>query len=340
MTGPLRLELRPLVASLSNDDGTMTTAWDVFHNVSPADKRGHFLLLPTLSDPSKNWRGQTFQGSDCQDMVHLAASIEPAGSLLLGFNSVGAGASQNHIHCHAWPSPPVPLLRKEAPSPSSAIEQNAFADSLSQEDVQAGWNCYAVTKLATIHDFYDLADNRVEVSYLKYPVFCVQLSSLKEDSELLARALEVTLKAIGNAPFNIGFLNRLEDPHSEEETQQDREGQQVLQYVDVFVFARSKERSRSLPSLKLGISEMMGVFHAQSDEELELLLSPAEESAVESYLEEDSHSHDDEGVENGGIMKQALQEVSYEDEGALWTSITENLADLDRELPCDEIEMT
>ena len=42
-------------------------------------------------------------------------------------------------------------------------------------------------------------------------------------------------------------------------------------YVDVYVFVWSKEISDVLPTLRLGISEMMGAFHAQSDEELQRL---------------------------------------------------------------------
>ena len=74
ISGPLRLELRPLVARIFKAGG-MTTPWDIFHNVSPADARGHFLLLPTLSDPDRNCRGQVFEAADCQDMVHLTSMI-------------------------------------------------------------------------------------------------------------------------------------------------------------------------------------------------------------------------------------------------------------------------
>ena len=93
VTGPLRLELRPMVGTVKV--AGMTTEYDIFHNVSPADSRGHFLLLPTLSMPTLNWRSQKFLPVDFNDMVHLTSSIRPHGSLFLGFNSVGAGASQN-----------------------------------------------------------------------------------------------------------------------------------------------------------------------------------------------------------------------------------------------------
>mmetsp|Transcript_57936 Transcript_57936/g.65707 ORF Transcript_57936/g.65707 Transcript_57936/m.65707 type:complete len:378 (-) Transcript_57936:5-1138(-) len=78
VTGALRLQLRPLVCQLGigvdgesdgvhgDDDSngqpphhvslttstttTTTTPWDVYHNVSPIDRRGHFLLLPTIHE--------------------------------------------------------------------------------------------------------------------------------------------------------------------------------------------------------------------------------------------------------------------------------------------------
>ena len=311
VSGPLRLELRPLVATVFKD-GSLTAPWDIFHNVSPADTRGHFLLLPTLSDPEKNYRGQMFQPSDCQDMVHLTSSIEPPGSLFLGFNSAGVGASQNHIHCHAWPSPPISLLnQEEAPVITASSDEN-------KEEVEEtnGWDSYAATKAAVLHDIYDLTDSRVEVSYLKYPVFCVQLCAVEEELDLLGQALKVTLDAVGGAPFNIGFLNRLQEPLLDEGETPDKD---PARYVDVFVFARSQERCQALPSLKLGISEMMGVFHAHSTEELELLAS---ELATAEASE----------VGQGGHMLHALKDVSFQDPKALWKSIKQNLADLDRQV--------
>ncbi|CAE7208036.1 Sirt2 [Symbiodinium sp. CCMP2456] len=301
VTGPLRLELRPLVATVFKD-GSLTTPWDIFHNVSPADTRGHFLLLPTLSDPDKNLRGQIFEPSDCQDMVHLTSSIEPPGSLFLGFNSAGAGASQNHIHCHAWPSPPMSLLhQEEAPVITAAKDEK-------KEEVENnnGWDSYAATKVGVLYDIYDLTDSRVEASYLKYPVFCVQLCAVEAELDLLGQALKVTLDAVGGAPFNIGFLNRLEEPLLDEGETLDK-----VKFVDVFVFARSKERSQAVPSLKMGISEMMGVFHAHSAQELELLASELANTV------------------------QALKDVSFQDSEALWTSIKQKLADLDRQVAAE-----
>jgi hypothetical protein len=291
VTGPLRLELRPLVATLRLP--IMTTGWDVFHNVSPCDSRGHFLLVPSLTDEAKNWRGQSFLADDCNDLVHLASSIKPVGSLLLGYNSVGAGASQNHIHCHAWPSPPVPLIPTDTDS-----------------DGTAGWDCYAASKVTTIFNFCDAFDGDVEVSFLEYPVFCIQLSASEPNLTKLGEALAATLKSIGDAPYNIGFLNRVQ-------VDEDDEGS-VTSPVDVYVFVRSKERSDILPSLKLGISEMMGVFHAQSDAELEQLVPDPKTSFAN---EEDSEN-------KRGQMFKALEDISFQDTDSLWNKIKDNLENL------------
>jgi hypothetical protein len=289
VTGPLRLELRPKVASLSQDG--MTTSWDVFHNISPADTRGHFLLLPTLADKDTNWRGQRFTVDDSIDLVHLANSIRPVGALFLGYNSVGGAASQNHIHCHAWPSPPIPLLDRP---PRSSSDEGEPTDEPSK-----GWDCYAVSRVKSVFDLYDIdvGGGQLEVSYLEYPVFCVQLSASERHLKHLGNALASTIDVIGDAPHNIGFLNRLQEVEGYEEPQT---------FTDVYVFARSKERSSHLPSLKLGISEMMGVFHAQSDDELKIL---------------GRMSTDDET----GLMSKALSDISYADEQALWTSIKQSL---------------
>lgn len=93
ITGPLRLELRPLVGTIEVPRNG--AKYDIYHNVSPADTRGHFLLIPSLSLPKINNRCQKFLPADGSNTIRLASSIRPHGSLFLGYNSVGAGASQN-----------------------------------------------------------------------------------------------------------------------------------------------------------------------------------------------------------------------------------------------------
>ncbi|KAL3938127.1 MAG: hypothetical protein SGBAC_006889 [Bacillariaceae sp.] len=312
VTGPLRLELRPLVGTVKVP--SMVAMYDIYHNVSPADSRGHFLLMPTLSDSFKllNWRGQKILPTDFGEMLHLASSVRPHGSLFLGFNSVGAGASQNHIHFHAWPSPPLPFLNEQK-----------------EESPIQGWKCYAASKVKSILDYYDLAGGKIEVTYLKYPLFCVQFSASKEHLDDLSKALVFASSALEDAPYNIGFLNRpaMDDDGNIVDTDDS--------YVDVYLFVRSKEISSVLPSLKLGISEAMGIFHAQTEEELEVLKGTAREEAV---ITEDHHDHHDHHEEEPiqGPMQQALEDISYEARDELWGRMKTLLVGLDVTLKMED----
>ena len=67
VAGPLRLQLRPRAAEVSANG----RPWDCFHNVSPCDPRGHFLLLPSLDD-RRTWRSQALTRDDCSDICALA----------------------------------------------------------------------------------------------------------------------------------------------------------------------------------------------------------------------------------------------------------------------------
>ncbi|KAL7537371.1 hypothetical protein ACHAXR_007775, partial [Thalassiosira sp. AJA248-18] len=92
---------------MNGESSSKDVPWGVYHNISPVDPRGHFLILPALDD-EREWRDQSLNPNDCYDVSYLASTIEPPGSLVLAFNSVQAGASQNHLHCHAWVCPPPP----------------------------------------------------------------------------------------------------------------------------------------------------------------------------------------------------------------------------------------
>jgi hypothetical protein len=304
VTGPIRLELRPLVGRVELKD--LTTPWDIFHNVSPSDTRGHFLLIPTISD-EKNWRGQTFKDSDCHDVAHIAGFIDPPGSLCLGYNSIGAAASQNHIHLHIWPCPPLPLVQ------------------LNKDEPIESWHSYPVAKVRSIYDFCDIHDGAVEVSYLEYPVFCILLSAPLDNLNLLGETLATCVGSIGDAPYNIVFMNRVQyndEEVEEEEEQADKKGEKTV-FVDVYFFVRSKERADVIPTLKLGMSEMLGVFHAQSDVELSELCS--------SSSSEKKETDDDNGDGNPkSRMEEALEDVSVKGpEGLLWAKIKKNLSSVE-----------
>mmetsp|Transcript_19358 Transcript_19358/g.46768 ORF Transcript_19358/g.46768 Transcript_19358/m.46768 type:complete len:633 (+) Transcript_19358:70-1968(+) len=351
VTGPLRLQLRPRVAKLptmmmnGNDDddkgeksSKLSTPWDVYHNVSPADTRGHFLLVPTLDDEDNNWRGQIFTAQDAHDLVWITQSIEPVGSIVIGYNSVGAGASQNHIHCHVWPCPPVPLLSKNRQE-----QHNPDTDD-DDDDTSKGWKVYPVSKVKEIYDFYDIDEGAVEVSYLEYPVFCLLLSASPAHLDLLAKALSTCLDAIGDSPYNIAFLNRKQKVEFETEeivfdattvnNDKEREDDETMDFVDVYLFARSKERSDHVPEHKLGVSEMMGVFHAQSEEQLErwasdVVTDTTSVGKVHDEGEEDDDDHDDHHhhghFNSKGVMYQSLLDVSIENEWEIWETIKKRL---------------
>ena len=241
VVGPLRLQLRPLVATISaaaeDTNRDLSTSWEIYHNVSPADCRGHYLLIPALTDEETNWRGQVLIESDCKDLVVLASTIEPAGSVLICYNSVGAGASQNHIHAHMWPSPPIPLLPEEG------------------SDEVRGWDCYAASRAAAAASFE--VESCVEVAMLEYPCCCIKLSSLKTDQLGLALAKVVdVVQSQFDASHNVGLLNRPDG------------------VVDVYVFVRSRERSpRIVPGSRAGASEAMGVFHTSKVDDIKELSS-------------------------------------------------------------------
>lgn len=342
VVGPFRLALRPCVARLNlllPNNNKLHTPWDVYHNVSPADARGHFLLFPTLQkgNDSNNWqetnicrencRAQQLTAHDCHDLVHLAATIDPQGSLLVCFNSVGAGASQNHIHCHAWPSPPPPL-RHEYPT-------------------QHGWQSYAVCQTKGLYDFFDLSfgeDCIVEVTFLEYPCCCFLLSAsttnTKDDEAMtnLGQVLNKVIETIGDAPHNVCLLNRPADVHMDEENDNDEIQQDSSSYastemdanvaVDVYVFVRSRERSLSVaPSLKLGASEMMGVFHAQNQEEMQTLCPEPQNKDEDGSCRVSGphdHSHDHEN-QPATRMQLALEEISYEPRHELWDTVKASL---------------
>ena len=363
VTGPLRLELRPLVAriepqQLQNEQLSpkLTTSWDIFHNISPCDVRGHFLLLPDVTQKNNNWRPQSLTECDCYDLVQLTSSIEPVGGLLVSFNSVGAGASQNHIHCHVWPCPPVPLISLSEPTPLQPPDESVTtkedripscaslpdeededhdhsrhhnhnhmqmsndADADADNDELNDSSLYAASRVDSIYDFVDIFERKddeqqqqplVQVSYLNYPCFCVELSSVHDDNtgkslDVLSKAVWTVFSCLGTAPHNVCMSNRNEVVDSSSTSSSGK-----IVVVDVKIFVRSRERSPTIvPATKLGASEMMGVFHCQSLEQLEELVC------------------EDSGRSAPPPMVQALQDVSYEDTESLWHTIRNALSSL------------
>lgn len=306
LVGDLRLENRPLVATLdlpserkgsyspsdgdgNSGGGALNTPWDVYHNVSPADSRGHYLLLPSLSVPSNN-RDQSLTCEDCADLIRLTSTIEPPGSALVSFNSVGAGASQNHAHLHLWPSPPPSLLgegtggwdcypasRAKVAVDEGGVEKSVVIVSPSAGDadsgVQGGWRGRA----------------SVRASLLDYPCFCVKISTVSgggPDALTLAgnvlSAIVELVQRMG-APHNLGLLNLPPAAPGDDGDDDDAAGVDAdAADVDAYLFVRSRERSPSvLPDHTLGGSEVMGMFHAHTSDQMDRLIFPTEEDDEE-----------------------------------------------------------
>jgi hypothetical protein len=139
-------------------------------------------------------------------------------------------------------------------------------------------------------------------------------------------------------------LNRPQlNDESEDEQQDDNENTDAAAtsttttFVDVYLFVRSRERSDQVPEHKLGVSEMMGVFHAQSEEQLEkwasLVAAADREVKKDHCLDEDNaHDHDhDHDSDPKSMMYQSLLDVSIDNEGETWELIKEKLSALSSE---------
>lgn len=84
--------------------------WDFHWNIAPQDRQGHFLIVPTMTK-TENCRAQDLLQTDVEDILDfLLHSIDSQG--VFYFNSIGAGASQNHIHCH-FVQTALPIMKWE-----------------------------------------------------------------------------------------------------------------------------------------------------------------------------------------------------------------------------------
>jgi len=269
LVGPLRLfgvgefhgEGEPREKTARVSVPTNGHEWDIYHNISPGDPRGHFLLLPAL-DYEREWRDQSLTSTDCYDVTYLASTIEPIGSMVLTFNSVSAGASQNHIHCHAWVNPPPPLLLNRG---------------------------YAVEKASALTSLQ--LRSEVTVSLLDYPCTCIKISAsvsrstLKVMGNSLSKVVQIAAQSL-KAPHNVAWMNSSGDAEK-------------IQQLAIYVFFRKAEVTDRVDSVfRLGASEMLGVFHCSSNEQL------------------DSISNN---------MKDILKDVSLEDSSSIWRSVCEAL---------------
>ncbi|KAL3786718.1 hypothetical protein ACHAWO_013705 [Cyclotella atomus] len=279
--GDAREKAAQVTVPTAGDDAV--TPWDVFHNISPVDPRGHFLLLPDISD-KKQWRDQSLDADDCYNLTYLASTIQPHGSMVLSFNSVSAGASQNHIHAHAWLNPPPPLRYRNDPT--------AEYDSV-----------YAVTKSLLISSLN--LDHGVTASLLKYPCTCVKLSASSDDSAEKDGTTNPSLIEMGNALYKIiTVAQKMEAPHNVVWMNKAAQNDQTT--TDVYVFFRKSESVElDNETFRLGASEMLGVFHATSKEQMKM---------VKKYK----------GLSCYGVAN-VLSDVSYEPREHIWAEVSSAL---------------
>jgi len=347
------------IADGEEDRAIGTMDWDIYHNISPIDPRGHFLLLPclergypsreyrvsksmschmnnTLRDESNHnsdtshyntitgttttdasssantWRGQSLLSSDCRDITYLASTIHPPGSLMLSFNSVGAGASQNHIHCHGWVSPSPPFLVES--------DFNHDGDVNGSDDVASSFqpnnfHRYAVTGVAVdATNFSPLyLRHGTKISMLEYPCTCIKLSSVSsplaivEMGESLATIVKIAQGM--KVPHNVAWTNTppgmgCNEPYGER-------NEDSAPRLEIYIFFRSKSQTiipddgsgantsggDKVDNFRLGASEMLGLFHSSSKKQLELLSSW------------------------DGCMEQILRDVSWEPRRVLWEKV-------------------
>jgi len=246
--GEPRVRMARLSATPNEADQRM---WDIYHNISPVDPRGHFLLVPDLEESTTNWRDQSLIATDCHDISYLASTIQPPGSLVVTFNSVGAGASQNHIHCHGWACPPAPFVGQGGRSGCYAVENAAVTSSLKLQ-------------------------NGTTVSLLDYPCTCIKLSvtidGVKGSSK---RRPSAALDEIGRAIATIVHIaQEMESPHNVAWTNSNNNNEQGSVTLNSYIFFRSKAET-IIPNtnvyFRLGASEAMGVFHCSSNDQMESL---------------------------------------------------------------------
>lgn len=94
---PLSLRSRAPLATIS----LRNFQWNAYHNAVPLEPRGHFLFVPLRAHGASErlpHLPQRLSSSLLADLLELSSRLP---DLVLLFNSLGAGASVNHIHAQA-----------------------------------------------------------------------------------------------------------------------------------------------------------------------------------------------------------------------------------------------
>ena len=70
---------------------------DIHWNIAPQEHKGHFLIVPEITELT-NRRHQYLILEDMENLFDLVLHCVDSTSGWFGYNCIGAGASQNHIH--------------------------------------------------------------------------------------------------------------------------------------------------------------------------------------------------------------------------------------------------
>mmetsp|Transcript_8180 Transcript_8180/g.10835 ORF Transcript_8180/g.10835 Transcript_8180/m.10835 type:complete len:444 (+) Transcript_8180:76-1407(+) len=165
-TGPIRLEIREKVAQLKMSESERV--WDCHFNISPMTPQGHFLLVPDL-EKAENRRAQRLTLEDCIDLVDMGRQLP---EMCINYNSPNAGASQNHIHLHAWvhgqDEEPYPSQQAPVDPHIAAVHSQDHSVKVFTKDYPA--SCIVLegksaTQIGTVmHQILNLA-NEVDLAY-------------------------------------------------------------------------------------------------------------------------------------------------------------------------------
>mmetsp|Transcript_28028 Transcript_28028/g.90929 ORF Transcript_28028/g.90929 Transcript_28028/m.90929 type:complete len:451 (-) Transcript_28028:365-1717(-) len=167
--GAISLPLREKAAVVALPEESGGRRWDFHYNIAPIESRGHFLVVPDMTKED-NCREQKLLLRDCIDMGAMSKQL---GGVCLNFNSPNAGATQNHIHLHAWKQDYVYIVE-------GARER------------EGTWQF-----------------GEVSVRELEYPAFCVKISN-ENPPEHVGKVVHTILEAASEDPdlsWNLVFSN-------------------------------------------------------------------------------------------------------------------------------------
>lgn len=113
--------------------------WNAYHNLAPVDVLGHFLLVPATDETLHHYR-QTLNHAIFEDFL-LLRSLDA--NFLFFYNSLGAGASVDHLHFQAVYRRQRLAIEKQA-APGTARQIHATAEQITKlHDADVPFNLVA-----------------------------------------------------------------------------------------------------------------------------------------------------------------------------------------------------